>query len=287
MSSHVWKMIQETIRVRNRSIPKQGRRPEFPDTLIVGMYLWSVAHDRPLCWAADRTNYNSVYRPRRLPSRSQFCRRIKSPRCQELLLAVHEWLSGARRDNASALWFMDGRVFRVGPHTTDPEAHAGFGGGAYGKGYRLHALTTSDGRFTHFRVTAMNVNEKVVARKLLADAKPPGIVLADGGYESGPLSDYAMERGTLMITPLKKNAGQGHHTQSRARMLIKQLWEIGIESLYRRRQAIERFLGQLSSFGGGLAPLPAWVRRLDRVQRWITAKIVIYHARMNARLAGK
>jgi len=33
----------------------------------------------------------------------------------------------------------------------------------------------------------------------------------------------------------------------------------------------------------GLAPLPAWVRRLERVERWITAKVIIYHARLLVR----
>jgi hypothetical protein len=29
--------------------------------------------------------------------------------------------------------------------------------------------------------------------------------------------------------------------------------------------------------------LPPWVRRLDRVTRWVTAKIAIYHARLQVR----
>ena len=36
-------------------------------------------------------------------------------------------------------------------------------------------------------------------------------------------------------------------------------------------------------FGGGLRTLPPWVRGLDRVTRWVTAKIAIYHARLRCR----
>ncbi len=73
--------------------------------------------------------------------------------------------------------------------------------------------------------------------------------------------------------------------QSAARTFAETLWDCGGEAFYKRRDAIERFFGQLSAFGGGLAPLPAWVRRLERVERWITAKVIIYHARWLAKQA--
>ena len=139
------------------------------------------------------------------------------------------------------------------------------------------------GYFTHFRVTSLNMSDKRVARDLIDEAHPRGMILADQGYESGPLYDYAVQRSVLMFTPLSRNAGGGHRPQSGARLLAKRIWENGGESLYARRDAIERHFGQLSSFGGGLAPLPAWVRTLERVRRWITAKLIVYHARLRVR----
>jgi hypothetical protein len=41
------------------------------------------------------------------------------------------------------------------------------------------------------------------------------------------------------------------------------------------RSDIERRLGNLCCFGGGLAPLPAWVRTPHRVARWVAAKLII------------
>ncbi len=283
MSSQLWKTMYHTIRMVNRSVAREGRRPAYPDTLIVAMYMWSVWHDRPMCWAADRGNYTSLFRPRRLPSRSQFCRRIKTRRCQAILRGVDERLADVDMDDAPRITLMDGRGFRVHDHSTDPDATTGYAGGGFARGYRLHALAKENGRFTDIRVTPMNVSEKRVARELIDENRDMGILLADQGYESGPLYDYARERGVIFMTPLSKNAGGGHRLQSKARMFARKLWDYGGEALYQRRNAIERFFGQLSAFGGGLAPLPAWVRRLERVERWIRAKVMIYHARLLVR----
>ena len=112
MLSRMWKMIYREIVRMNRTLPKAGRRCQFNDTLIVAMYYWSVIHDRPMCWAADRANYHGPFRPRRLPSRSQFCRRIASPRCEALLNAVEREL--AQRSEGSGVSLMDGRALPVG-----------------------------------------------------------------------------------------------------------------------------------------------------------------------------
>ncbi len=46
------------------------------------------------------------------------------------------------------------------------------------------------------------------------------------------------------------------------------------------RRQIERFFGNLTSFAGGLAPLPAWVRTLSRVERWVRAKLAFNAVRV-------
>jgi hypothetical protein len=47
-----------------------------------------------------------------------------------------------------------------------------------------------------------------------------------------------------------------------------------------QRRAIERYFGHATIFGGGLAPLPAWVRRHHRVKRWLWAKLLINAVRI-------
>jgi hypothetical protein len=282
MSSHEWQQVYQAIRDVSKSVPNMGRkRPVYDDVLIVAMYVWAVWHDRPLCWAADRRNYTSVFRPRHLPSRSQFCRRIKTARCEAILQGMHERL--ARVNEPTEVSFIDGRPFPVGPYTTDGDAGIGWDSGRLGKGYKLHAFATKDGRITHFRVEPLNVSEKGVARLLLAEVQPKGLVLADGNYDAGVLYDLVAESGGQLFTPLPKNVGGGHRQQSQARLRAASLWRRCGKKLYRRRTAIERFFSQLSSFGGGLAPLPAWVRTLPRVRRWISIKLMIYHARLATR----
>ena len=281
MSSHVWRMVYHSLRRVNRKIPRQGRACQYPDTLIMAMYLWAVFHDRPLCWAADRSNYSSVFRPRRLPSRSQFGRRIRSARCQALLNALNREL--ARVDDVPNIFLMDSRPLRVGPYSGDPDVRKGYTKDGFVKGYKMHALAAKQGQIVAWRLTPLNRNDKPVAWELIEEARPQGVVLADGAYDSGALYDHVSKHRAQLLTPLPANVGGGHRPQSAARMAAARMWIDGAEDLYRERLGIERIFSQQSSFGGGLAPLPAWVRRRPRVWRWIAAKLILYHARLALR----
>ncbi len=281
MSSHVWKLVYQTLRRVNRRIPKQGRTCQYSDTLIVAMYLWAVFHDRPLCWAVDRSNYSSVFRPRKLPSRSQFGRRIQSDRCRRLLDELNRELAGV--EDVPNIFLMDSRPLRVGAYSGDPDVRRGYTKDGFSKGYKLHALATKQGEIVAWRLTPLNCNDKTAARELIEAALPRGLVLADGAYDSGALYDHVMQHGALLLTPLPAHAGGGHRPQSAARMFAAQMWANGAEELYRERLGIERIFSQQSSFGGGLAPLPAWVRRWPRVWRWVAGKLILYHARLALR----
>lgn len=188
MSSHVWKMVYHSLRRVNRKIPRQGRACQYPDTLIVALYLWAVFHDRPLSWAVDRSNYSSVFRPRRLPSRSQFGRRIRSARCQALLHALNREL--ARVDDVPNIFLMDSRPLRVGPYSGDPDVRKGYTKDGFVKGYKMHALAARQGQIVAWRLTPLNRNDKPVAWELVEEARPQGLVLADGAYDSGALYDH-------------------------------------------------------------------------------------------------
>lgn len=281
MDSRVWRVIYHTIRTEDRTLPRSGRCPTYSDVLIVGMYIWAVAHDRPLCWACNRRNYASCFRPRRVPSVSQFCRRIQTARCALMLQRVHERLS--HLESRSELSFIDGRAFPVGAHSKDPDAKAGRVSGGFARGYKLHAWATEDGRIPIWSVMPLNVNEKLVASELLRYHTADGVVLADGEYDARSLYDQVEADGGQLITPLPRNAGKGHRRQSASRNLVAWAWQGIAGYVYRCRGAVERTFAHLSAFGGGLAPLPAWVRTLRRVRRWIGTKLIIYHARWNLR----
>lgn len=283
MDSHVWKVIYQTIRRADRSIPRSGRRPTYSDGLIVAIYVWSVWHDRPLCWACVRQNYSSCFRPRRLPSVSQFCKRIKTHRCDAILQYLHGHFAGM--ESFTELSFIDGRVMRVGPYSKDREAKSGQAPGGLTKGYKFHAWGTEDGRIPLWSVMPLNVSEKTVAGELLEYRRACGIVLADGNYDAGWLYDLVDECGGQLITPLPENVGGGHRRQSEARLRAAAFWPNLGGYVYRQRLGVERIFAHQSAFGGGLGPLPPWVRTLSRVRRWIGTKLIIYHARMQVRRA--
>jgi IS5 family transposase len=282
MDSQVWRTIYQTVLDVNRQLPRCGRTPRYPDSLIVAMYLWSVLHDRPLCWASQRSHYTTLFRPRRLPSNSQFCRRLKTDRVLRVLNEVHKQLAG--HGLAPELSFLDGRALRVGAHSKDPDARKGRVSGGFARGYRLHAWGTQDQRIPLWSVMPLNWDERVVAMELAQWAPQSPLVLADAYYDSGPLYDRLAERGSHLLTPMrKKNAGRGHRKYSPVRLAAIHAWNGVAGYVYRERGEIERQFGHQVWTAGGLGPLPGWVRRLPRVRMWVGAKLIFHHARLFVR----
>jgi hypothetical protein len=81
MDREQWKLVLAAVKRAARRLPRD-RRLRFADWLIVAMYLWAVAHDRSQSWACDRAHYAPWFRPRKLPSVSQFNRRVASDRAR-------------------------------------------------------------------------------------------------------------------------------------------------------------------------------------------------------------
>jgi len=280
MSSHQWGVLYRMIQRVHRRLPRPRRKPRYNDALIVAMYFWSVLHDRPQCWACDRRNYHRPFLPRRLPSISRFNRRIRSQRCQAIRAAVEAL---ARGEPAGALQLLDSRPLPVGPCSKDQQAHPGRVYGGFARGYRLHACMSADGRFLAWKLTAMNVSEKPVAVELLRQTQPRGLVLADGNFDAGYLYEQAARYGGQLLATPRRGAGGGHRKLNPHRRVALCLWQSHEHWIRQQRQAIDRFFGQHSSYGGGLCPLPAWVRTQARVARWVQAKIILYHVRLACR----
>lgn len=282
MDSQTWRTVYRAISSANRSIPRFGRTPQYSDTLIVAMYLWSVWHDRPLSWASDRSHYNTLFRPRKLPSNSQFCKRLQTERVQQILQRVHDQLAGS--GTPAELAMLDGRILRVGSHSKDPDARKGRVAGGFGRGYRLHAWGTQDQRIPLWSVMPLNIDERVVAMALVDQAPPAPLVLADANYDSGTLYDRFAEDGISLLTPMRRpNAGCGHRRPSLVRLAAARTWDGIAGYVYRERAEIERQFGHQVWTAGGLGPLPGWVRRLPRVRMWVGGKLIIQHARLLVR----
>jgi len=285
MDSHGWQVVYAALRAVDRRIPQTGRKKTYSDMLIVAMLLWAVFHDRPQGWACRRSSYSGVFHPSRLPSQGHFSRRLRGERCQRLWEAVERRLADA--DVPTPRSFLDARPLVVGACSKDGEAKPGRVYGGFARGYKLHAIVSDDWRVRAWCVTALNVSELWAAEVLIPRTSLGSWLLADGNYDSAALYDLADQQDCQLLTPLPKNAGEGHRPQSLARLRAVELWRWGVaEPIHRLRGGVERCFGQQSSLGGGLAPLPAWVRRLRRVERWVAGKLIIYPARLRLHRAA-
>lgn len=295
MDHDVWVRIMHATRRAVRRVPPSVRAPKFSDLLIIRMYFWSVWHDRSLMWAAAPDHYGRLFRPRKLPSVSQFTRRVKTPSVQIILQKVHDDL--AEVDRAAAVLYLDGKPLIVSNVSKDRHATRGHVSGGFARGYKLHARVTDDLRLICWSVMPLNVAEQSVAMALLAHSPTPGsLLMADSNYDSADFYKAMDQTGATLFTRLKgqeRVKHDQHHPvtlrqMGAARRQAVQTWKQHpdlCEFVLHERDAIERTFSALTCYGGGLGPLPAWVRTLPRVRRWVGVKIALYHARLQARRA--
>jgi hypothetical protein len=289
MDTDVWKVLAAAANAVARSIPPLNANTQYSDALILKMYLWAALHERPLCWACQRAHYTSRFRPRRLPSVSQFCRRVQAARFATLLGRLHTRLTRRNAEQPGVL-IVDGKPLLVSRCSRDPDARCGWAINGFGVGYRLHALTSHDGRILAFQVQPLNVGEAKVAREELVPLAPPQCVaLADANYDSRHLYNAFGHGRVQLFTPLKRIAVRPAAQRKmgpfrRLAAALSQQAPAAYRKLLDLRGGVERIFSALTCCAGGLHSLPAWVRRLSRVRRWVAAKIAIYHARLQLRL---
>ncbi len=287
MALYDWKVVCAAVRSADRAVKRRLRKMVYTDQQIVKMLLWTVRHDRPLCWGCDRHSYNGVYRPKRLPSVSQFCRRVQSPRVIAMIEHVNQRL--ARPHRPVSMVSVDGKALPISDYSRDADATNGWGTGHFQRGYKLHGCVSDDDVFVGFEVHPINVAERAVARDLLDQNVGPGVLaLGDTQYDSSPLHTVCRLRGGRLLTPLRgraRSVDQVRRMDAGRRQLIA-LWDDQpkvMERLLHERKRIERAFATLGNAGEGLKGLPPWVRGLNKVRRWVTIKIIFYHARLIAR----
>lgn len=288
MDRQIWHQIRQAVRRADRIVPRGGRKTTYSDRLIVLLHIWCVWHDRPRCFICDRTHLRPWLRPRRLPSYSQFCRRLHSRRVVALIDQSCRVLVQTLTPTGPVR-ALDGKALAVSENSRDPDARKGRGVGGFARGYKLHARCGTQGVFEAAEVTPLNAGETVVARdRLLADLPPGTRVLADGNYDSDRLHRCIDALGSRLLTPLKGHARSPHRVRymSAARRHLLAAWDADPDACRRQlrpRGCIERAFANLSNFGGGLTHLPPWARTLPRVRLWVMAKLIVYHARIHLR----
>jgi len=261
----------------------------FDTACIVGVFLWAVLHDRPVSWACDCGNWPAGLFRGRLPSQSTMSRRLRSEPVRRLLeLMENAWKTPVTEATPDPpVKIIDAKPLPIGSYSKDPDSRWGRAAGAIAKGYKFYAVWGSTAVPEVWEVFSMNRNEKAVAEELLPQLTGQGWLLGDAQYDSSRMYDLAFEHGHRLLAPRGKKGGFGHHYQSPHRIFATQLLENGgYGQFHKKRTQIERNFGNWSSFGGGLSPLPSWVRRLTRVRLWVQAKLLINAQRIrNLRLA--
>jgi hypothetical protein len=257
-------------------LDKRQVRGVFRDAVILGVYFWAVMHDRPVNWACQARHWPIDLRLP-LPSQPTMSRRLKTESVRMLLKTVgaDPAIAGNRCDRWVKV--VDGKPLAVGGHSKDPDAQWGRGARSWIKGYKLFAIWGDGPMPLAWRVDAMDVSEQAMAEQMIPELKGrTGYLLGDKLYDINKLYEAARKVDHQLVADRKRpNAGLGKRKHSPARLRAIELLrtEFG-QALYHERDHIERSFGGLTNFGGGLAPLPNWVRRLDRVRLWVHAKLI-------------
>lgn len=278
MERKLWPLLYRTVRVVAGDFTQ--KYVQIPGWVVLLTFLWAALHDRPVSWACDGDNWKSTkLRLPRLPSPATMSRRVDSVGLGLLWRAVQERL---RLANPPPSWlsFLDGKPLPVGGCTKDRDAKYGRGAGLMARGYKLHTVWSNGVLPEAWEVKPLNVNEAEVAPRLIPQLRGGGYLLADGVFDVNKLFDLAGQQGYQLVTPAPM-APPSRRRQSPHRLRSIALVQNPFgQSLYGQRVGIEEAFGNVSSFGGGLGPLPAWVRGLARVRTWVWAKLLINAARI-------
>jgi hypothetical protein len=275
MERELWTLLYQHLRAL--AARTRDRGCQHPTWVIAAILLWAALHDRPIRWACDPGNWAATrLRPARWPSEATVSRRLRRPE----FLAFRTALEDRLRGDGPPAWtlIVDGKALPIARHSTDPDARSG----VRDRGYKLHVIWGERAFPDQWRVTPLNRYEGAVAEEMLAGIRGKGFLLADGNFEANRVYDAAARAGYQLLAPFDpQDTGRGHQYQSPHRLAALQLMRDGLgQVLLRGRSAIERWFGNLTSFGSGLGPLPSWVRRQGRVERWVWAKLSINAARI-------
>ena len=285
MERQLWKAIVSVI--EEISKPSISKKHHYSVTEILKVWFWAVVHDRPISWATEPLNWPIHDRRGRLPSGATVSRRLRSDAVVQTLRLLEERIVAPKR-SSGMVWMIDGKPLTISGCSKDRQAGFGRAAGCKGKGYKLHALIGKDGEIAQWRVAPMNKDERVMARRMLRKCDVVGYVVGDSNYDSNKLHQVCDDNGNLqLVVPRRygKNRGHGHRKQTAGRMRSKEILEnpsprFG-NQLMKQREEIERYFGNLTSWGGGLTHLPPWIRTFRRVHRWVQSKLIANRLRQD------
>jgi hypothetical protein len=267
---------------------KRHPKDKHPTALIVRVHLWAALFDRPISWACQSSNWKLSTRPAVLPDQSTMSRRTRRKDFIAFLQRVGERLNRKAARSAPALVkIFDGKALELPNHTTDRDATWGRGVNRMSVGYKLHAIFSGNPMPDALAITTLNVSEKEMAARMIKRTGGGGYLLSDAHLDASWVFDCCNYHNHQLVCPRNKpGTGLGKHYVSPHRRRAMNMLEAPAEvnsfgtELHAMRPAIERDFSQLVCFGGGLAALPTWIRRIWRVRNWVMSKLLINAARI-------
>ena len=305
MEGELWEALYRLILEEAAKRPRL-KRVKYSDAWVLGVFFWAVVHDRPVCWACDGRNWPAARRAcRDLPGGATMSERLRTLSALQLLAAVLDRMASLSPPRRSLVRAVDGKPLPVGGYSKDRDARWGKSAAdGWEKGYKMFDVWGAGVVPDAWALGPMDEPEPTAARQrllpALAAAGCGGYLLGDALFDSNPLHEACAPLGIQLVAPRRRpGAGLGHRAHSASRLRSIDLLESPppgdppaaagrrpfARELYAMRSDIERRLGNLCAFGGGLAPLPAWVRTPHRVARWVAAKLAINGLRQ-CRLQG-
>ena len=102
-----------------------------------------------------------------------------------------------------------------------------------GRTTKIHLVTDAEGRPRVIQLTPGNTNDHKPAQHCLELMPPPRFVIADKGYDSAPLRQWLLQRGSEAVIPPRRNR--------------KVLYPYN-RTLYRQRNVIERTINRIKDW---------------------------------------
>src|SRR3954454_5088058 len=141
---------------------------------------------------------------------------------------------GSRRCCGSAADRFDDRqgAPKRGWRKRGAQLHA-IGRSVAGRTTKIHLVTDAEGRPRVIQLTPGNTNDHKPAQHCLELMPPPRFVIADKGYDSAPLRQWLLQRGSEAVIPPRRNR--------------KVLYPYN-RTLYRQRNVIERTINRIKDW---------------------------------------
>jgi Transposase DDE domain len=283
MEGELWPEVYRLIREESNNRPRP-KHVQFSDARILEVYFWAAIHDRPTHWACRPENWPVHERCRDLPCDSTMSVRLRGLSVRLLMQAILDRLHA--RDDPILARVLDSKPLTVGCYSKDHDAHWGWAASAKARGYKLFCGWGCSVTPDAWTLGPMNVSDQEAGIKLVPQLTGAAYILGDCGYDSNSLHAVCDRCGCQLVAPRKRpetSLGHRQHSPGRLRSIQMLEWPVLLgtaaspfaRKLYSMRPQIERDYGNLCGFGGGLQPLPSWVRTPHRVALWVAAKLVI------------